>query len=179
MSPKPPAPIHPPQPAQPPVPDDTVARAAWLGVLARAPRAMLQALSAPAFEGQSFTWLRAPEVGLAMLRGRIGNGGDRFNVGEATLTRCVVRLQSAGGGATAGVGYLLGRDPERAEWVAKLDALLQQAAHHRRLMADVVEPLAGAAAARQQRERERAAAGRVHFATLDTPPTADRDGAPA
>ena len=50
-----------------------------------------------------------------MLRGRIGNKGDRFNVGEVTMTRCVVRHRDDDEGAVSvGVGYVLGRDPELA-----------------------------------------------------------------
>ncbi len=36
--------------------------------------------------------MRAPENGLVMIRGRIGGDGARFNLGEATVSRAVVRL---------------------------------------------------------------------------------------
>ncbi len=43
----------------------------------------LQAVAEPV----DYVELRATETGLVMLRGRIGGDGDRFNVGEATVTR--------------------------------------------------------------------------------------------
>lgn len=137
----------------------------WLAVLAHAPRAAL-ALHAQCLTGMSFESLREPELGLAMLRARAGNRGDRFNLGEATLTRCVVRHRSASGSVTAGVGYVLGRDAERAGWVARLDALLQQPEHHDRLMRELVGPLRSATQQRMAEQAARSAASRVHFYTL-------------
>ena len=140
-------------------------RREWLAVLAHAPRESLQRL-AGAILTQSFDCLREPETGLAMLRARIGNGGDRFNLGEATLTRCVVRHRGAQGAVTAGIGYVLGRDAERAGWVARFDALLQQPEQHEALMRDVIEPLRAATAERRAEKQARTDASRVQFFTL-------------
>jgi len=141
------------------------ARRDWLAVLAHAPRESLQRL-AGAILAQPFEWLREPETGLAMLRARVGNGGDRFNLGEATLTRCVVRLRGARGTVTAGIGYVLGRDAERAGWVARFDALLQQPEQHGAVMRDVIEPLRAATAERRAEKQARTDASRVRFFTL-------------
>ncbi len=149
-------------------PDPTTpssARRDWLSVLAHAPRPVL-AQHALALHSDAFDWLRQPEVGLVMLRGRIGNTGDKFNLGEATLTRCVVRHRGAVGTVAAGVGYVLGRDAERAEWVARIDALLQQPEHHAALMHDVIEPLRAAPRAERTAQAARTAASRVQFFTL-------------
>ncbi|WP_409970379.1 phosphonate C-P lyase system protein PhnG [Piscinibacter sp.] len=139
-------------------------RREWLAVLAHAPRTSLHRLADPILT-QPFDWLRQPETGLAMLRARIGNGGDRFNLGEATLTRCVVRHRGAQGTVTAGIGYVLGRDAERAGWVARLDALLQQPEQHEALR-DVIEPLRAATAERRAETQARTDASRVEFFTL-------------
>jgi alpha-D-ribose 1-methylphosphonate 5-triphosphate synthase subunit PhnG len=146
------------------------ARREWLAVLAHAPRELLER-HARAIRDQGFETLRAPEVGLTMLRARISNSGDRFNLGEATITRCVVRHRDAHGHVSAGVGYVLGRDEERAQWVARLDALLQQPPHREALLREVIAPLAKATAALRQREREATAGSRVRFYTM-TPETA-------
>jgi alpha-D-ribose 1-methylphosphonate 5-triphosphate synthase subunit PhnG len=45
-----------------------------------------------------FTELRAPEVGLVMLRGRIGGRGAPFNVGEARTTASLFHARSRSGG---------------------------------------------------------------------------------
>ena len=54
-----------------------------------------------------------------MLRGRIGGDGAPFNFGEATVSRCAVRLATG----ETGFGYVLGRDHEKARLIALCDAL--------------------------------------------------------
>ena len=141
-------------------------RQAWLRTLARATTDELRRLAAPVADAQHHHWLRAPETGLVMLRGRIGNTGDRFNLGEATVTRCVVRIASPEGGSTAGVGYVLGRDEQRARWIACIDALLQIGPCHADVMQQVIEPLAALTRRRHDAEHAAVASSRVQFYTL-------------
>lgn len=141
------------------------ARQRWLAVLAHAPRELLERQAA-ALPGDAFVRLRAPEIGLTMVRARIGNQGDRFNVGDATVTRCVLRHQGSDGRLAAGVGYVLGRDEARAEWIARFDALLQQPQHHDALMRDVIAPLAAETARRRATAAALTASSRVRFDTL-------------
>src|SRR5215471_2577610 len=54
--------------------------------------------------------LRPVETGLVMIRGRVGGDGQTFNLGEATVTRAAVRMNSG----EVGFAYLLGRDSDRA-----------------------------------------------------------------
>jgi alpha-D-ribose 1-methylphosphonate 5-triphosphate synthase subunit PhnG len=144
---------------------DQPARQRWLAVLAHAPRELLECHAA-AIPTDAFARLRAPEIGLTMVRARIGNRGDRFNVGDATVTRCVVRHRGADGRLAAGVGYVLGRDEARAEWIARLDAMLQQPEHHAALMRDVIAPLAAETARRRAACAALTASSRVSFETL-------------
>lgn len=105
--------------------------------------------------------VKGPETGLVMLRGRIGGGGAPFNVGEATMTRCVVQLASG----EVGFGHTLGRDAKKAETMALFDALAQVPGR----AGDVDEALAPLTAARVAAEEARAAevAGtRVEFFTM-------------
>jgi alpha-D-ribose 1-methylphosphonate 5-triphosphate synthase subunit PhnG len=146
---------------------ETAERRRWLAVLAHAPRAALAAHAAPVVAAYRFDWLREPETGLALVRARIANRGDRFNLGEATITRCIARVQVEGH-ATAGVGHVLGRDDERARWIAQLDALLQHSGLRPRLQREVVEPLRAARAAVLADEAARHAASRVNFYTLQS-----------
>ena len=144
---------------------DRAARQRWLAVLAHAPRELLQRHAA-ALPDDGFARLRAPEIGLTMVRARIGNQGDRFNVGDATVTRCVVRHRGRDGRLAAGVGYVLGRDEPRADWIARFDALLQQPEHHDALMRDVIAPLADETAKRRAAAAALTASSRVRFDTL-------------
>lgn len=145
----------------PPIAD----RRRWMAVLACAPRTSLAGHAGRVLSGHVFETLRAPEVGLAMVRARMDGTGERFNLGEATLTRCVVRHLGAGD-STVGVGYLLGRDAERVTWMAQLDALLQQPALQASLHRSVVEPLDVELKRLRAQERERTASSRVEFFTL-------------
>ncbi len=140
-------------------------RQRWLAVLAHAPRELLER-HAQGLSGDAFTRLRPPEFGLTMVRARIGNRGDRFNLGDATVTRCVVRHRGVAGALVAGVGYVLGRDAARAEWVARLDAMLQQPEHHDALIRDVIAPLAAETARRRAAAAALTATSRVDFETL-------------
>ena len=141
-------------------------RPEWLRVLARAPAARLARLSRPVLADCSFEWLRAPQEGLMMVRARIGNTGDRFNLGEATVTRCAVRHRSSRGEVVAGVGHVMGRDLQRAGDVAKLDALLQLSYLHALLWDEVVLPLQRERTQLELSERAHTEASRVRFYTL-------------
>lgn len=137
-------------------------RQLWLFVLAKARLDELEA----AVQGQgdipSCTMLRHPEIGLVMARGRAGGSGQRFNLGELPVTRCAV--QSPAG--HIGHGYVQGRDKRHAELAAIMDALLQDREHQSTLLAEVIEPLAAAAAVRKMAIKRKAEATRVEFFTM-------------
>jgi alpha-D-ribose 1-methylphosphonate 5-triphosphate synthase subunit PhnG len=141
-------------------------RADWLRVLALGAADELAQLAGPVLADHVFELLRAPEQGLVMVRARIGNRGDRYNLGEATVTRCAVRHRSASGHTVAGVGHVLGRDAARAERIAQLDALLQVPALYELLRRSVLQPLQAHTARRAAEERARTEASRVRFFTL-------------
>jgi alpha-D-ribose 1-methylphosphonate 5-triphosphate synthase subunit PhnG len=146
------------------------ARRAWLAVLARVPRdALADALGRVLAGGAPppYDWLRPPETGLAMVRGRIGGTGDAFNLGEATVTRATLRLRaSEDGAATVGVACHLGRDKRRAELAALADALLQQPDRHARAHAELIEPFRARQAAERAARADETATTRVEFFTM-------------
>ncbi|MFN4089305.1 MAG: phosphonate C-P lyase system protein PhnG [Alphaproteobacteria bacterium] len=137
-------------------------RRRWMAILAKARPAEVEgayaALSAP----PAYTFLRRPEAGMVMVRGRAGGTGARFNIGEMTVTRCAVQVD----GGAIGYAYVAGRDHRHAELAAVFDALLQDEARRPALLSDVVAPLAAAHAARRAAASAKAAATRVEFFTL-------------
>lgn len=137
------------------------ARRRWLAVLARASRAELEAGVAGLQPRPVAETVRQAEAGMVMLRGRVGGTGDTFNVGEATLVRCAVRV-----GAVLGVGYALGRDKRKAELIALLDGALQDEAHTAQLMRDVVEPLQRSQQSSLDAQARAAAGSKVDFFTM-------------
>lgn len=136
-------------------------RSEWMGLLARAPLATLEAWVAKRGR-DAFTWLRVPETGLFMVRARAGGTGARFNLGEMTVTRCALRLA----GGTAGVAYVAGRSHRKAELAALADALLQSPGARAELVAGLVAPLRASLAAEAARMQRKAQATRVEFFTV-------------
>lgn len=133
-----------------------------MGALARADRATLEAAwrDLPARPG--YRALRQPEVGLTMVRARMGGTGRRFNLGEMTMARAAVVTDQG----AVGFGYVAGRDLRHAELAALFDALLQDDAHRPMLMAALIEPLERAAAARHAARAEAVQASKVEFFTM-------------
>lgn len=143
-------------------PLDTAARQRWMAVLARASVARLEAGLGAVASVPPYDLLRRPETGMVMVRGRTAGTGPRFNLGEMTVTRCVVRLADG----TMGHGYVAGRDRRRAELAALFDALLQRPETHAHVVEAVIEPAAADRAAAERTGREKAAATKVRFFTM-------------
>jgi alpha-D-ribose 1-methylphosphonate 5-triphosphate synthase subunit PhnG len=142
---------------------DNALRASWMGVLARAPTALLAAWVAREPRWR-YRMLRAPEPGLVMVRARAGGSGGKFNLGEMTVTRCVLRLEEGGG--AVGVSYIQGRSARKAEIAALADALLQVPAESARVEEGLIAPLRQRLEAEATRARRKAQATRVEFFTL-------------
>lgn len=134
-------------------------RRGWMGLLARAAPNRLAALMPEALPGHVV--LRAPEIGAVMVRGRVGATGAPFNLGEMTVTRCSVRLDTG----AVGHAHVQGRDRDHARRAAIVDALMQGAAAAD-LRRAVLDPLAQEEAARRHARAARAAATKVEFFTL-------------
>lgn len=140
---------------------DNRARSEWLGLLARAPVALLEAWSARQ-PGRAVVWLRRAETGLVMVRGRAGGSGAKFNLGEMTLTRCALRLE----GGASGVAYVQGRSQRKAELAALADALLQTPETREAVRRELIEPLRARLEAENARAQRRAQATQVQFFTV-------------
>lgn len=131
----------------------------WMAILARASRAEVEALAGPNLPEHQI--LKAPETGTVMVEGRAGGAGRRFNLGEATVTRCVVRLDDG----AMGFSYALGRDVRKARLAAILDARLQHEPQDAALRSGIAALAASQEAARIEASRK-AAATKVDFFTL-------------
>lgn len=140
-------------------------RPEWMALLARAPQNLLdgawlqQGSAAP-------QWLRKPETGLMMVQGRAGGTGERFNLGEITVTRCALRLAGADAQAPVGVAYVLGRNHRQAQLAAMADALLQDPAHREMLEEKLLTPLREHLQERQTVRHDRAQTTKVDFLTV-------------
>ncbi|MBV0911213.1 phosphonate C-P lyase system protein PhnG [Anianabacter salinae] len=142
-------------------PDPAAERKEWMGLLARARQDCVAALLDACGDRPAFDWLRAPEVGAVMVRGRTGGTGAPFNLGEMTVTRCALRLATG----EVGHGYVQGRSKPAAEAAALVDALMHTDAA-REVRAGVLGPLAREETARREARAQKAAATKVEFFTL-------------
>ncbi|MEX2449394.1 MAG: phosphonate C-P lyase system protein PhnG [Rhodospirillales bacterium] len=137
-------------------------RRAWMGTLAKGTVDEIENAWAGLGFAPDYTWLRKPEFGSTMIRARAGGTGDPFNLGEATLTRCALRLADG----TTGYAYVLGRSARHAELAALCDALLQTEEHNAAVEKVVIAPLAAAQAKRNEDESRRANATKVDFLAM-------------
>lgn len=137
-----------------------VLRQRWISAFSRTQTQRLKSLLEDVDTGVAFHPLRPAEVGLVMVRARAGGTGQKFNMGEMTVTRCAVR--SANG--PVGHGYVAGRNSRHAEIAARLDAIFQDMpAEHVRPIVDALE---SDVSERQRARQQKSAPTRVEFFTM-------------
>lgn len=141
---------------------DTDARRQWMGVLAKSDESHVVQLWAGLSDLPAWEYLRRPEVGLVMVRGRMGGDGGPFNLGEMTVTRCSVRLQNG----VVGHAWVAGRSARHAEMAAIADALMQDGDWRARVGEKLLAPLQSKLADDRGSAARKAAATRVDFFTM-------------
>jgi alpha-D-ribose 1-methylphosphonate 5-triphosphate synthase subunit PhnG len=134
-------------------------RQRWMGVLARAGSQL--ATYESVLKEADYRLIRAPEIGMTLVRGRMGGTGSPFNLGEMSVTRCVVRLADG----RTGYSYVAGRDKQHAELAALADAHLQ-GSEQPHWLSRLIEPLAAAQRAQQAAKAAETATTQVEFFTL-------------
>jgi alpha-D-ribose 1-methylphosphonate 5-triphosphate synthase subunit PhnG len=141
--------------------DENAARRHWMGLLAKAPAGRVAALLDAAMDRPDVTWLRAPEIGSTMVRGRAGGTGAPFNIGEVSVTRCALTLSTG----AVGHAYIQGRRKADAEAAAIVDALMQ-GPQADRIRIHILDPLEAEQLAAKTARAEKAAATKVAFFTM-------------
>ncbi len=152
----------------------TTARAQWLALLARAPLALLETSLQPHLQATPH-WLRKPETGLMMVEGRAGGTGERFNLGEMTVTRCALRLSNSPEHRHVGIAYIAGRSHRHAYLAAVADALLLDDSHHAKLEQQLLVPVRRLLAEQKALRQERADTSKVDFFTVARESGVDAD----
>ena len=141
-------------------------RQAWMSILAKADSQALADKIGLLQNLPPYSVIRPAESGSVMVRGRAGGMGSPFNLGEMSVTRCVVQLSGTDDVAVIGHAYVAGRDKQHAERAALLDALLQTERWGAAVKDTVITPLASAAAEAQRDRRGKVAATKVNFFTM-------------
>lgn len=138
------------------------ARQSWMALLARSKLQRLENAWADLDGKPEYAVLRAPETGMVMVRARAGGNGGQFNMGEMTVTRCVVRTQQG----HLGHSYITGRDKRHAMLAAVFDALMQEPMHRKHIEARLLTPIREDLAQARNDIASKVAATRVDFFTL-------------
>jgi alpha-D-ribose 1-methylphosphonate 5-triphosphate synthase subunit PhnG len=147
-------------------PNQPIARKDWMALLARAPLALLEAGLAGHLDVPT-QWLRAPQTGLMMVQGRAGATGERFNLGEVTVTRCTLRLVTYDDSvAQVGTAYILGRSHGQVRLAALADALLQHPSHYAALEQSLLLPVIAHVRSLSAARQARADSTKVEFFTV-------------
>ncbi len=136
-----------------------VQRQQWMRVLARAGSQLTR--HSDALRQDEHRFIRPAEIGMVMVRGRAGASGAPFNLGEMTVTRCVVQLSDG----CHGYGYVAGRSKPHAELAALADAHLQ-GGRQAYWLTQLIEPLQREQMADRAAREAQSAATKVDFVTL-------------
>ncbi|MEL7082979.1 MAG: phosphonate C-P lyase system protein PhnG [Cyanobacteria bacterium P01_A01_bin.3] len=139
-------------------------RQQWMATLAKSSLADLDA-RLTGLELPEYSMLRSPEIGLVMVRGRAGGTGQPFNLGEMTVTRCVVQVAGPEG-EISGFGYVAGRSRRHAELAAVGDALMQHPSWRQRVQKAAIVPLQAIADQHRAQQQEQTESTRVNFFTM-------------
>ena len=136
-------------------------RKTWMSTLSKARAYDVESFWKNLTNHPQFKLLRAPEIGGVMVRGRMGAQGDTFNLGEMTVTRCSVQLDTG----EVGHSYVQGRDRGHAERAAIIDALLQ-GPRYEEVFSTIILPLSKLHSDRIDLRSRKAAATKVDFFTM-------------
>ncbi|MGF1718717.1 phosphonate C-P lyase system protein PhnG [Vibrio kyushuensis] len=134
----------------------------WMSVLAKSQYSELKGRWEELNLTPDYAMVRQPEIGLAQVRARMGSTGRQFNIGDTTITRAVVKLDSG----ELGYSYLQGRNKSHAEIAAVIDALMQMPQHEESLSTQLIEPLAALKKQQHSLRAKDVASSKVDFFTL-------------
>jgi len=142
--------------------EQTSQRKEWMSVLARADFPELQRRWQSLSIKADYSVLRPAEIGMVMLRGKVNGTGHPFNMGETTVTRCSVKLNSG----EIGSSYILGRNKEHAELAALIDGEMLRDENMQNIADGLLKPLKELEQRRQLKKQQKAAKTKVDFFTF-------------
>lgn len=122
----------------------------------------------------SYTLLKTPEVGMTMVRAKTGGAGQEFNMGEMTVTRTVIRLDSIESCSESektqagiiGFGYTAGRETKKSELIAVIDACFQLSAYAELIEEKILQPLSEQLQEKETLQSEKVDSTKVNFFTM-------------
>lgn len=142
--------------------DNTRLRKEWIGLLGCADPSDLETEKRELTPQVNTTYIVRPESGMIMVQASQDGAGQRFNLGEATVSRCILQLD----GQYLGYGMVMGSDLEHAELAAFFDALFQMPGYGDTLNRTLIPKLREKAKKHRERAAKETRATKVEFFTL-------------
>jgi alpha-D-ribose 1-methylphosphonate 5-triphosphate synthase subunit PhnG len=139
-----------------------ILRQQWIAVLTKSSRKDLEEALNQLPRKPCYHFIRQPETGAIMVRARAGGSGLKFNLGEMTLSRCVVKVDNG----HIGCGYVMGRDHRHAELISVFDGLLQDKTKRPQILQSVIKPLEKIIRERKALSSKKIASTKVDFFTM-------------
>ncbi|NEO53426.1 MAG: phosphonate C-P lyase system protein PhnG [Okeania sp. SIO3B5] len=136
-------------------------RQGWIKTLAKSNLKQLETKVAEIGKLPAYNFIRPPEIGLTMVRGRAGGTGQIFNLGEITITRCAVKIEDI-----IGFGYVPGRSHRHAELAALCDGLMQLPEWHDVVKSVVIEFIEAEVNQQKEIQQLQTEATKVNFFTI-------------
>ncbi|WP_020587380.1 phosphonate C-P lyase system protein PhnG [Desulfobacter curvatus] len=102
-----------------------------------------------------------PETGIIMMQARQDGAGPRFNLGEVTVSRCILKLDGV-----MGFAMVMGPDLRHAELAALFDAMLQMADPGPDLREAIVPELRRMQKDRRDKDARDVQSSKVEFFTM-------------
>ncbi len=133
----------------------------WIALLGSADPADLET-ALKNLAGIEYTGIVKPESGMLMVQARADGTGSRFNLGEVTVSRCILEVS----GKYQGVGWIMGSDLRHAKLAALFDGLLQDPRYRPVIEKGLLSILEEKQKARDNQLLKDASDTRVEFFTL-------------
>ncbi|MEO0444221.1 MAG: phosphonate C-P lyase system protein PhnG [Pseudomonadota bacterium] len=142
--------------------NDIEQRQQALAILAKSPLEKIEEHWLPLQIQSNYTLLKKPEVAMVMVKAQSNSEGQAFNMGEMTVTHCVLRLDNH----CIGYGYIAGRCKNKALLVALIDAHQQSREYNQTIIQSVITPLKQLLIDKQQQQACKVQKTKVDFFTM-------------
>lgn len=136
-------------------------RKEWIGLLGSADPQWLEQQKKRLGVDPTPDFMVRPETGMIMMQARQDGAGPRFNLGEVTVSRCILKLDGV-----MGYAMVMGSNLRHAKLAALFDAMLQMPDSGSGLRESLVPELRRLQKERRDKEARDVRSSKVEFFTM-------------
>lgn len=137
-------------------------RKTWMGLLSCADPDDLATIRKNLDSLIDYIYIIKPETGMIMVQAKADGSKQRFNLGEAMVSRCILKVKEQ----YLGTSWIMGSNIKHAELAALFDALLQDPEYKKKLHTPLIEFLRKKAETKDRDLARDAVDTKVEFFTL-------------